>query len=271
MSTDPTTDRPRALHLLEAADFLRGAHFRDGLSVREIGAALRHMADEADPMVGSLARDGFGLDEIAEMLATPVAAPPTGQADGGLAKHITRAIFALKTPSPGGSQHYQSGWDDGLEAAMDAARDAVLSVLPAPVDRGATDAGFVPPAAEGLPPGALDSASDGASMLDAWGRTPCGLNVLAHALVQLARDGWLRTEAGEGFEVVRDRETSEPEDPDDPSRLAAETPGPETQGGPRFVRVCTPCPECDHTVDENGACANGCRKPAVVAESGKEG
>jgi hypothetical protein len=61
-------DRDRALALLEAADFLRDAHFRDGLSVQEIGTALRHAADAADPMVGSLARDGFGLDEIAAML-----------------------------------------------------------------------------------------------------------------------------------------------------------------------------------------------------------
>jgi len=73
-------------------------------------------------------------------------------------------------------------------------------------------AAFVPPAAEGLPPGVLDSAADGASALDAWARDPRGLNFLAHALVQLARDGWLRTEPGEGFETVQDRETPEPQD-----------------------------------------------------------
>lgn len=70
------TDRARALALLEAANFLRDSH--DHLSVQEIGTALRHTADEADPMVGSLARDGFGLDEIAEMLAAP--AVSAGQA-----------------------------------------------------------------------------------------------------------------------------------------------------------------------------------------------
>lgn len=37
----------------------------------------------------------------------------------------TRAIHALKSPTPDGSRHYQSGWDDGLEAAIDAARDAL--------------------------------------------------------------------------------------------------------------------------------------------------
>jgi hypothetical protein len=73
-------------------------------------------------------------------------------------------------------------------------------------------AAFVPPSAEGLPPGALDSATDGASALDAWARDPYGRNFLAHALVQLARDGWLRAEPGEGFEPQRDRETPEPED-----------------------------------------------------------
>jgi hypothetical protein len=74
-TTNPQTDRPRALAFLEAADLLRDAHFRDGLTVQEIGTALRHMADDADPMVGSLARDGFGLDEIAAMCAAPAAVP----------------------------------------------------------------------------------------------------------------------------------------------------------------------------------------------------
>jgi hypothetical protein len=69
-------DRDRALALLEAADFLRDAHFRDGLSVQEIGTALRHTADAADPMVGSLARDGFGLDEIAAMPDTAALPAP---------------------------------------------------------------------------------------------------------------------------------------------------------------------------------------------------
>lgn len=35
---------------------------------------------------------------------------------------VTRAIHALKTPPPSGSPHYRSGWDDALEAAIDAAR-----------------------------------------------------------------------------------------------------------------------------------------------------
>lgn len=76
---------------------------------------------------------------------------------------------------------------------------------------------FVPPSAGGLPLAALDSATDGASVLDAWARDPHGRNFLAHALVQLARDGWLLADAGQGFEPVRDREAPEPWDAPDAS------------------------------------------------------
>lgn len=70
---------------------------------------------------------------------------------------------------------------------------------------------FTPPAAEGLPPGSLDSATEGADRFDAVALTPPGRNLLAHALVQLARDGWLRAEPGEGFEPERaEREAPEP-------------------------------------------------------------
>lgn len=73
---------------------------------------------------------------------------------------------------------------------------------------------FVPPAAEGLPLAALDSATEGANRLDAWALDPRGRNFLAHALVQLARDGWLRAEPGTGFEPVRVREAvTEPQEP----------------------------------------------------------
>jgi hypothetical protein len=145
---------------------------------------------------------------------------------------------------------------------LDAPAAAVSS---APGDRAA----FVPPAAECLPPGALDSATDGASALDAWARDPHGRNFLAHALVQLARDGWLRTEPGDGFEVVRDRETPEPQDPAALRRMADETPQPTDA-----------CPDCAHrTCDGNGPCGailsvgalseNRCPcpgAPAVVAQ-----
>lgn len=38
----------RAAVLREAADFMRDAHFRDGMTVQEIGTALCHMADDAE-------------------------------------------------------------------------------------------------------------------------------------------------------------------------------------------------------------------------------
>lgn len=60
------------------------------------------------------------------------------------------------------------------------------------------------PAADGLPDGALASAVEGADALDAYARTPQGRNLLAHALVQLARDGWLRPEPGPGVELCPD-------------------------------------------------------------------
>lgn len=78
--TDPTAaDRVRAIALLEAANFLRTAHYQDGMTVQEIGAALLNTADDADPMAASLYRDGHGPDEITAMLAA--VEPPADQAD----------------------------------------------------------------------------------------------------------------------------------------------------------------------------------------------
>ncbi|MET7722935.1 hypothetical protein [Streptomyces mirabilis] len=68
----------------------------------------------------------------------------------------------------------------------------------------AAEAPAAVPAAQGLPDGALDSAAAGADMLDAWAQTPAGRNLLAHALTQLARDGWLRPEPGDGWDPVPD-------------------------------------------------------------------
>lgn len=164
MTTDPQTDRPRALHLLEAAYFLRDAHFRDGLSVQEIGTALRRMADEADPMVGSLARDGFGLDEIAAMpAAAPVAVSPTDRGaelerlrtENARMRHELEVMYggafdSLHSVQPAD----RAGLRERIAAALSEARrpglgamteaeavaymaDAVLSVLPPAADRAA--------------------------------------------------------------------------------------------------------------------------------------
>ncbi|GLP64263.1 hypothetical protein TUSST3_08830 [Streptomyces sp. TUS-ST3] len=93
----PQAERIRALALLEAADrYAKLADQNEAYdrrqgdlderariqheTVRDVAAGLRHLADEADPMVGSLARDGLGLDEIADMLARPaVPAVETGR------------------------------------------------------------------------------------------------------------------------------------------------------------------------------------------------
>ncbi|MFF1684633.1 hypothetical protein [Streptomyces sp. NPDC058254] len=122
--TEPTTaDRIRALTLREAADHLRDAHFRDGMSVQEIGTALRNTADDADPMVGSLARDGYGLDEIAAMLAEP-AAVPSVPADAELRYRIAKALLP------------HNEWEgEGLN--VEAAADSVLAILPTPTDQAA--------------------------------------------------------------------------------------------------------------------------------------
>lgn len=79
---------------------------------------------------------------------------------------------------------------------------------------------FTPPAIEGIRVGALDSATDGATMLDSYASTPAGRNFLAHALVQLARDGWLRInpDPGAAWEPINqrtDRPTPAPEDPEE--------------------------------------------------------
>ncbi|MFF7946978.1 hypothetical protein [Streptomyces griseorubiginosus] len=100
----------RALALLEAANFLRDASLRDPwLSVQEIGTALRNMADTADPRVGSLARDGFGLDEIAEMLASPVAesAPAAEQPAEACAK-CRRPFDPTDTSFVGRARHNET-------------------------------------------------------------------------------------------------------------------------------------------------------------------
>lgn len=42
-----------------------------------------------------------------------------------LKQRVTRAIYALPSPSPSSSEHHRSGWDVGLEASVDAARTAL--------------------------------------------------------------------------------------------------------------------------------------------------
>lgn len=144
---------PNALGMLERGEPVRlsGGEYAD--LAREAAHAIVHRNDEPaaasavvspptnraalrDRIRRVLAQaDGYDFESLephdyqiqaAALLA--VLPEPTDRAAEELAKHVARAIWALKSPAPSGSQHYRSGWDDGLEAAMDAARDAVLAV-----------------------------------------------------------------------------------------------------------------------------------------------
>lgn len=53
----------------------------------------------------------------------------------------------------------------------------------------------IPPAAHGLPTKAFEAAVDGASALDHYARTPEGMNLIAHAVHRMFREGWVRSEA----------------------------------------------------------------------------
>ncbi|GAA2107781.1 hypothetical protein [Streptomyces synnematoformans] len=103
MTTRPgiTTDQTRALTLIQAADWLRDAHAR-GMSMQEIGSALRNTADEADPMVASLARDGLGLDEIATMLAAPMPQHEAAPLPAHDNLYICPLALQIESPTHGG-------------------------------------------------------------------------------------------------------------------------------------------------------------------------
>jgi hypothetical protein len=128
VTTNPQTDEVRAAALL-VAEARAAVH-------ESLGFLAAPEADRVRALVADLETAIEGRTAIC-LSAVSVPAPAPTDEVAEVAKHVTRAIFALKTPSPDGSKHYQSGWDDGLEAAMDAARDAVLAVLPAPADRAA--------------------------------------------------------------------------------------------------------------------------------------
>lgn len=81
---------------------------------------------------------------------------------------------------------------DAIYELASSVRDLASSLRLERADRRGVKDRFLPPAAEGLPLEALESATNGATALDAFAETPNGRNFLAHALVQLARDGWLR-------------------------------------------------------------------------------
>ena len=152
----------------------------------------------------TLAREVIGIVRAGQPTGTDRAAAPAVWIDG---HPQLEAIAAAVWEKCGRSDSGTCVEDDPRNIAV----AALAAVLPASTDRADDDL----PSAEGLPPGALDSATDGANALDAWARDPHGRNFLAHALVQLARDGWLRREPDldAAFDTSdRPRETPEPQE-----------------------------------------------------------
>ena len=133
---DGLSEQEQHLSLLDARNYLRAA-LKAGLVpavVPSVGVpALRDRVRRAVCEAEGFAWDSSMLepDEYGDVADAVLAAlpAPADRAAEGLAKHVVRAIFALKSPTPPGSEHYRAGWDDGVEAAMDAARDAVLHRL----------------------------------------------------------------------------------------------------------------------------------------------
>jgi hypothetical protein len=118
---DEDGDVTRAVILLAAANALdESERLRDLTDdhMHDVNAAaneLRRMADEAAPMVGSFARDGFGADEIAEMLNADTARriPLPGIPECG-ADCPCRRVPAAETQIETGTQ--QCGHDDYHDA-----------------------------------------------------------------------------------------------------------------------------------------------------------
>lgn len=66
------------------------------------------------------------------------------------------------------------------------------------------DPQFTPLVARRLPAGVLDCAARGANQLDSWAQTRSGRNLLAHALLELRREGWLATRPASERDPGRD-------------------------------------------------------------------
>lgn len=91
------------------------------------GVTILHLPDivHLDTQVWSA---DIGLNKEA-LAALRLALTNGGDFADTVATYVVRSLFALKSPVPDGSKHYRSGWDDGVEAAMDAAKTAVMTAL----------------------------------------------------------------------------------------------------------------------------------------------
>jgi hypothetical protein len=211
---------------VRAAALLEGAAALEALDPVEAALAGQHAWADAAALLRRLAGEAqqdecHCLDNpgLTEQIDYPVRCPHCPSGAGGVppthwTKHMQR-------------HHPEATGRPAREAQQDEEPDDTLHACPgrwggpdcrcfddvparAAQQDPTQDGEFVPPVALGLPAGTLEAAEIGANRLDAWARTPNGRNFLAHALVQLARTGWLRTEPGEGFEPVRDPEPQEP-------------------------------------------------------------
>ena len=112
--------------LADAVALLReAATLYDARDRPESSALLGRLADALEPDDTNLPEE-----DLNRMMAPggPVPQFPTPEA---LTRYLVRSVFALKASSPDWSKRYQFGWNDGLEAAMDAIREAVSLMSPA--------------------------------------------------------------------------------------------------------------------------------------------
>lgn len=159
----------------------------------EVGAECKRRGKIKLEQAETIARLERQLDEVRSQLGAEILR--AGQAEGEL-RRLAAVPAAEEQPfrSDVGTEFVQQ-----LDRLDGKALDAVEADLAAE-EQPDNETPTVPPAAAGLPLPALDSATTGASALDAWARDPRGRNFLAHALVGLARDGWLRRKPSNGFE-----------------------------------------------------------------------
>lgn len=90
-------------------------------------AAMTRYAETTGPVTSDEGRALYRIatDLYAELNQSRTELAAVRAERGELKQRVARAIYALKSPAPQGSEHYRSGWDDGLEASIDAARTAL--------------------------------------------------------------------------------------------------------------------------------------------------
>ncbi len=87
-----------------------------------LAEAADHPADAAVGLMTTVLHPALmvarGIRDTTQETRMPDTTPTTDR------QAAVRAIHALKSPPPPGSQHYQAGWDTGLEAAIEAVQGA---------------------------------------------------------------------------------------------------------------------------------------------------